>query len=56
MIFAGLGAGLKVGGVPLLDATLYAAIIVMVFITTAITPPLLTRRLGRMEEARFDTR
>ncbi|MBW2059281.1 MAG: cation:proton antiporter [Deltaproteobacteria bacterium] len=56
LIFAGLGAGLKVGGVPLLDATLYAAIIVMVFITTAITPPLLTRRLGRMEEARFDTR
>jgi Kef-type K+ transport system membrane component KefB len=45
LIFAGLGAGLKVAGVPLLDPTLYAAIIVMVFITTAMTPPLLTRRL-----------
>ncbi|NIQ38531.1 MAG: cation:proton antiporter [Proteobacteria bacterium] len=45
LIFAGLGAGLKVAGVPLLDPTLYAAIIVMVFITTAMTPPLLTKRL-----------
>ena len=47
MIFAGLGAGLKVAGKPLLDPTLYAAIIVMVFVTTAMTPPLLTRRLRR---------
>jgi Kef-type K+ transport system membrane component KefB len=45
LIFAGLGAGLKIAGVPLLDPTLYAAIIVMVFITTAMTPPLLTQRL-----------
>jgi Kef-type K+ transport system membrane component KefB len=45
LIFAGLGAGLTVGDVPLLDPTLYAAIIVMVFITTAMTPPLLTKRL-----------
>lgn len=47
LIFAGMGAGLKVGDVPLLDPSLYAAIIVMVFITTAITPPLLMRRLRR---------
>ena len=45
LIFAGLGAGLKIAGKPLLDPTLYAAIIVMVFITTAMTPPVLTRRL-----------
>ncbi len=45
LIFAGLGAGLKIAGVPLLDPTLYAAIIMMVFITTAMTPPLLTQRL-----------
>jgi len=49
LIFAGLGAGLKVAGVPLLDPTLYAAIIVMVFITTAMTPPLLSRRLSRVQ-------
>jgi Kef-type K+ transport system membrane component KefB len=47
LIFAGMGAGLKIGDVPLLDPSLYAAIIVMIFITTAITPPLLTRRLRR---------
>jgi len=49
LIFAGLGAGLKVAGKPLLDPTLYAAIIVMVFVTTAMTPPLLTRRLSRRD-------
>ena len=46
LIFAGMGAGLNVGGVPLLDPTLYAAVILMVFITTAITPPFLARRLA----------
>lgn len=46
LIFAGLGIGLKVGGIPLLDPILYAAIILMVFVTTAMTPPLLARRLG----------
>ena len=46
LIFAGMGVGLKVGGVSLLDPTLYAAVILMVFITTAITPPLLANRLG----------
>jgi Kef-type K+ transport system membrane component KefB len=45
LIFAGMGASLKVGGVPLLDPILYAAVILMVFITTAITPPLLAPRL-----------
>jgi Kef-type K+ transport system membrane component KefB len=48
LIFAGLGVGLKVNGTTLLDPSLYAAIIAMVFVTTAITPPLLERRLGRI--------
>jgi len=47
LIFAGLGNQLRVNGQPLLDPALYAAIIVMVFITTAMTPPLLSRRLSR---------
>ncbi|MFQ6079090.1 MAG: cation:proton antiporter [Thermodesulfobacteriota bacterium] len=46
LIFAGLGNQLRIGGQPLLDPALYAAIIVMVFITTAITPPLLSHRLS----------
>jgi Kef-type K+ transport system membrane component KefB len=45
LIFAGIGASLKIGGVPLLGPGLYAAVIVMVFLTTAITPPLLAKRL-----------
>lgn len=48
LIFAGIGAGLKLGDAPLLDAPLYAAIILMVFVTTAITPPLLLRRIARI--------
>ncbi len=47
LIFAGLGNQLRVNGQPLLDPALYAAIIVMVFITTAMTPPLLSHRLSR---------
>jgi Kef-type K+ transport system membrane component KefB len=50
LIFAGLGAQMKVGGAPLLDPALYAAVIMMVFITTAITPPLLLRRLQKAEK------
>jgi Kef-type K+ transport system membrane component KefB len=45
LIFAGIGATLKFGGTSLLDPGLYAAVIVMVFLTTAITPPLLVKRL-----------
>jgi len=52
LIFAGLGAGLKIAGKPLLDPTLYAAIILMVFVTTAITPPLLTRRIRLVPSVR----
>ena len=47
LIFAGLGTKLMVDGEPLLDAGLYAAVILMVFITTALTPPLLLKRLQR---------
>jgi Kef-type K+ transport system membrane component KefB len=46
LIFAGLGSQLRVNGQPLLEPALYAAIIVMVFITTAMTPPLLSHRLS----------
>ena len=51
LIFAGLGNQLRVNDQPLLDPSLYAAIIVMVFVTTAMTPPLLSHRLsGSMRE------
>ncbi len=53
LIFASLGMGLKVAGTRLLSPTLYAAIILMVFVTTAITPPFLERRLSSVERKRF---
>jgi Kef-type K+ transport system membrane component KefB len=46
LIFAGIGARLVAGGAPLLGPTLYAAVIVMILVTTAMTPPLLARRLA----------
>ncbi|RJR31913.1 MAG: cation:proton antiporter [Desulfobacteraceae bacterium] len=48
LIFAGLGAQMKLGDDPLLSPALYAAVIMMVFVTTAITPPLLLKRLRRI--------
>jgi len=48
LIFAGLGAQMKLGDEPLLSPSLYAAVIMMVFVTTAITPPLLLKRLRRI--------
>jgi len=41
LIFAGIGLTLNVGGEPVLDEAAFAAILVMVMVTTLITPPLL---------------
>jgi Kef-type K+ transport system membrane component KefB len=53
LIFASLGMGLEVKGTHLLNPTLYAAIIVMVFLTTAITPPVLERRLRSVQKKKY---
>jgi Kef-type K+ transport system membrane component KefB len=45
LIFAGIGAGLRLDGEPVVPPDLYAAIIVMVVLTTVITPAILTWRL-----------
>ncbi len=41
LIFANLGLGLQVGGTPVVDSTIFATVVVMVMVTTLITPPLL---------------
>ena len=41
LIFAGMGARLSVGGVPVFSAETYSAMVVMVMVTTLATPPLL---------------
>lgn len=38
LIFAGIGAGLVVAGRPLLDAGIFSAVVLMVLVTTVVTP------------------
>ena len=52
LIFANLGLGLSVRGEPVVDPALYAAVIVMVLLTTLVTPPALKWSLGRSSGAR----
>jgi len=44
LIFANVGLGLKLAGEAVIDARTYAAIVMMVILTTLITPPLLKSR------------
>ena len=41
LIFANIGIGLTMSGKPVLDASLFSAIVVMVIVTTLVTPPAL---------------
>ena len=45
LIFAGIGADLTLNGQPLLNETLLSAIVVMVVVTTLVTPPALRWRM-----------
>jgi len=47
LIFAGIGAGLSLGGRPVVDAGTYAAAVFMVIATTMATPPLLLWSIRR---------
>lgn len=49
LVFAGVGLQLKVDGVSLIDPVSYAAIIMMVLLTTMLGPPLLAARLEALE-------
>ena len=46
LIFANVGLGLSLAGQPILDARLYSAIVLMVILTTLLTPPALKWRFG----------
>src|SRR5512134_3793979 len=41
LIFAGIGAGLHFGGAPVFGPVTYSAVVLMVMVTTLLTPPLL---------------
>lgn len=52
LVFANLGLSLRIGGVPLLDAGQYSALVTVVVLTTIATPPALRwRLLARRAEA-----
>jgi Kef-type K+ transport system membrane component KefB len=47
LIFAGIGAGLMLHGQRVIDDAVFSAVVVMVAVTTLVTPPLLVWRLRR---------
>ncbi len=52
LIFAGVGLGLHVGGEPVLNQATFSAIVVMVMITTLLTPPALAWAVSRDARSR----
>jgi Kef-type K+ transport system membrane component KefB len=50
LIFASIGASLMLHGRPVIDAEVYSAVVIMVIVTTLITPPALKITLARGEE------
>lgn len=48
LIFANIGLGLTVGGERILDEATFSAVVVMVIVTTLVTPPALAWRLRRI--------
>ncbi len=50
LIFASIGAALVLEGERVINATTYTAVVIMVIVTTLITPPLLKRSLIRIKE------
>jgi Kef-type K+ transport system membrane component KefB len=51
LIFAGFGAGLTLAGERVVDDAVFSAVVVMVGLTTLLTPPLLVGRLKAMDRA-----
>ncbi|HEX2253783.1 MAG TPA: cation:proton antiporter [Thermoanaerobaculia bacterium] len=47
LIFAGIGAGLVLHGEPVISGAVFAAVVIMVIVTTLITPPALKWTLAR---------
>jgi Kef-type K+ transport system membrane component KefB len=48
LIFAGIGASLMLHGKPVIDSATYGAVVIMVIVTTLVTPPLIKWRFSRL--------
>jgi Kef-type K+ transport system membrane component KefB len=51
LIFANVGSGLTLHGVPIIDHASFSAIVAMVVVTTMVTPPALKWSLARGKPA-----
>ena len=51
LIFAGLGAGLMLQGRPVLSRTVFSSLVLMIMLTTFVTPPLLKLAFERKRGA-----
>jgi Kef-type K+ transport system membrane component KefB len=47
LIFANIGLGLSIGGQPIVDQDIFSAVVIMVIVTTMVTPPALKWSLAR---------
>jgi Kef-type K+ transport system membrane component KefB len=47
LIFANIGLGLTIGGTPVIERSTYSAVVIMVIVTTLVTPPALRWSLER---------
>ncbi|MBW1833059.1 MAG: cation:proton antiporter [Deltaproteobacteria bacterium] len=54
LIFANVGAGIQFEGEPLIEAGVYAAIVLMVMATTVVTPPWLAQRIRQVSRRHPD--
>jgi Kef-type K+ transport system membrane component KefB len=52
LIFANVGLGLRLGGEPIMSRDVFSAVVVMVVVTTMITPPALKWSLNRASPVR----
>lgn len=48
LIFASIGASLMLHGMPIIDSATYGAVVIMVVLTTLVTPPLIKWRFSRV--------
>ena len=48
LIFASIGASLTLHGHPLIHSATYGAVVIMVVLTTLVTPPLITWRFRKL--------
>ena len=52
LIFASIGASLMLHGQPIIDSATYGAVVIMVVLTTLVTPPLIKWRFSNLAGAR----